>query len=288
MEYKKLASDSSCPRCGEQAETVDPVFRVCPVTVEVWRMLTLQNILTETNLGFALWFTLVFDQLTPRNYRLFCCALWAIWGAKNTKVHEGKINTGNDIRNFVNNYIAELEGLETRKTIAVNKKESWVHPPRDFLKINFDGTFDGKNKVSASRVVVRNEKGAIILACSESHNRVESAFAAKAIACRAAIQVGVENNWPALIIEGDSLTIIKKCKNKYQDRSKIGAFIWDIQQLMSRSTIFLFQHVPRFGNVLAHKITVETLKRKEETYLEGRVPEYAMRQEQLERVREPD
>lgn len=39
-----------------------------------------------------------------------------------------------------------------------------------------------------------------------------SDFAAEAIACRKVVQVGFEQDWPKIIVEGDSLTVIKKCK----------------------------------------------------------------------------
>lgn len=41
-----------------------------------------------------------------------------------------------------------------------------------------------------------------------------SDFAAEAIACRKVVQVGFEQDWPKIIVEGDSLTVIKKCKRR--------------------------------------------------------------------------
>ncbi|KAH1031576.1 hypothetical protein J1N35_043750 [Gossypium stocksii] len=41
----------------------------------------------------------------------------------------------------------------------------------------------------------------------------------EAIACREAVQIGVDKEWRSIIIEGDSLAIIKKCNLKSQDRS---------------------------------------------------------------------
>ncbi|KAA3453822.1 Ribonuclease H-like superfamily protein [Gossypium australe] len=150
--YRKLATNSSCPRCGERAETINHLFRECPVTVEVWTMLSLQNILIAANMDFVQWLTWVFEQLTP-----------------------------------------QLDGLENRKLVNTRENRSWSCLPREFIKINFDGAYDGKNNFSASGIVVRNEEGLVILSCSETHQGVASAFAAEAVVCRKAVRVGFEN-----------------------------------------------------------------------------------------------
>ncbi|KAG8485067.1 hypothetical protein CXB51_021844 [Gossypium anomalum] len=137
-------------------------------------------------------------------------------------------------------------------------------------------------------VVVRNEEGLVLFSCSEIHHEVFSAFAAEAIACRKAIQVGVEQQWQKMIIEGDSLTIIKKCVTKSQDRSHIRAYIHDIKQSLNRSSSFIFKHTLRSANALSHIIAMETLKREEETYMEMGVLEYAEVQQRIDRRREPD
>ncbi|KAA3481069.1 reverse transcriptase [Gossypium australe] len=129
------------------------------------------------------WLTWVFDQFTPYQSRLFCCALWAIWGGRNIRIHEKRISIGKEIVNFINNYIAELNGIENRKLVSTKETRSWSHPPREFIKINFDSAYDGNYNHSTSGIVVRNEEGIVLLSCSEIHQGVVSAFAAEAIAC---------------------------------------------------------------------------------------------------------
>ncbi|MBA0628537.1 hypothetical protein Godav_023254 [Gossypium davidsonii] len=81
--------------------------------------------------------------------------------------------------------------------------------------------------------------------------------------------------WAKIIIEGDALSIIKKCKMNSYDRSMIGALIYDIHQIMTKSSNISFEYIPREGNSLAHSLADETSKRKDEIYLIGGVPEYA-------------
>ncbi|MFQ6643111.1 hypothetical protein Gotur_017964 [Gossypium turneri] len=81
--------------------------------------------------------------------------------------------------------------------------------------------------------------------------------------------------WPNIIIEGDALSIIKKCKTQANDKSRVGAHIRDIHQLLIKTKRHYFEHTPREANSLSHMLAREALKKKEEIYLIGRVPEYA-------------
>ncbi|KAA3471354.1 reverse transcriptase [Gossypium australe] len=227
-------------------------------------------------------------RCNPRAWRLFCCALWALWGDRNLRIHEKKVSTGSEIGNFVIRYIAELDGLERKKLTQTEVKPKWRHPPRETIKINFDGAFDVHNHISASGIVIRDPEGAILFSCSEIHKGVPSAFAAEALACRKAVRIGVENRWTEVIIEEDSRSVINKCRSSDRDKSLLGAYISDIKQMMYRSKPFVFNHIPRSANTIAHEIATESLKSKVGIYLEGRVSEYAENQRLRESVREPD
>ncbi|KAA3472534.1 glycine, alanine and asparagine-rich protein-like [Gossypium australe] len=139
-----------------------------------------------------------------------------------------------------------------------------------------------------SEVVLRNNEGTILLSHLEIHRRVPSAFAVEALACRTAVKIAMEKTWSDVIIEGDSLTVIKKCNSRNKDRSMIGAYIMDIKQMVPRSKHFVFKHISRTANTLAHKIATESLRNMNEIYLEGAASDYAEFQRLRESVREPD
>ncbi|MBA0859055.1 hypothetical protein Goshw_002846 [Gossypium schwendimanii] len=94
--------------------------------------------------------------------------------------------------------------------------------------------------------------------------------------------------WLQIIIEGNSLAIIKKCKAKSQDRSQVGVYIHDIQQGTTRSRNIVFKYTPRLTNALAHMLATEFLKKKEEVYLVKSIPGYAENHKETDWVREPD
>ncbi|MBA0577584.1 hypothetical protein Golob_027330 [Gossypium lobatum] len=66
--------------------------------------------------------------------------------------------------------------------------------------------------------------------------------------------------WDRVIIEGDSLSIIMKCKTKNPDKSLVSEFINDIHQLLVYFKECKFEHIPRSTNSLAHILASEAIK----------------------------
>ncbi|XP_052491369.1 uncharacterized protein LOC128043148 [Gossypium raimondii] len=258
------------------------LFRYCHVTREVWRSLSFQCILRNHCEDFVQWITWAIEQLNLDQSRVFCCALSAIWGDRNKRIHEGKIRKGTEVANLIISYIKEIDSLEKRDLNRALEKKRWSPPQESFMKINFDGAYDkGKNQ-SGVGIVARDSNGTILFSYSEIHFGIPSAFAAEAIACRKGVQMGIRRGWRHLILEGDSLTIVKKCKSKSQDRSMVGVYIFDIQQEIYGLENIRFQYIPRSANGLAHIIATESLRRGEEFYLDRGVPDYAMDQARLD------
>ncbi|MFQ6646516.1 hypothetical protein Gotur_020135 [Gossypium turneri] len=173
------------------------LFRECPASVSVWGELACQTFLSEYHLEFPQWLVWVFEQSNSVQCRIFCCILWAIWGDKNARVHKKVSKSGKEIVSFVHKYILELNEIETRR-------------PKVFPVV---------------RIVARNSEGKVLLVCSEIHKQVASAFAAEAIACRRATQLGIDMKWKNIIIEGSaeklSLGIWNRLKQEMSD-DKIG------------------------------------------------------------------
>ncbi|KAA3481359.1 reverse transcriptase [Gossypium australe] len=286
--HKKLLIEASCPRCGLETETLNHLFRECPVSVEMWSYLSEVKLTQDTNADFKQWLTSSSALLSFDLCRLFCGALWAIWGDRNARVHEKTSKTGNEVAGFVRNYIQELDGVKTIVVKFPKAVSRWKYPPYQFVKINFDGAYDMKEQFSASGIVARDSEGEVLASKSKIHTNVVSAFAAEALACREAVQLGIDMKQRRMIIERDSLTIIKKCRNDSTDRSQIGSYIYDIRQMKKYFSKIRFDFIPRSVNTLAHMLAKETLKRKEEFYLVGVVPSFAETHKQNERLRELD
>lgn len=77
-------------------------------------------------------------------------------------------------------------------------------------------------------------------------------------ACFQALLLGLQLRLPIVIVEGDAMTIIKKCKTDHQDKSEVEAIIRKIQQMKGGFQRIYFKHVPRSANTLAHSLATES------------------------------
>ncbi|KAA3486780.1 reverse transcriptase [Gossypium australe] len=199
MHHRKLSNNTICPRCGKEVETMNHLFRECPISKSVWEELSFSEFLKASHMEFI---------------RIFCCALWAIWGERNKRIHEKVSRSGKEIANFIDSYILELNGIEVKIPKVPPEVKRWKHPPVG--------------------IVARDREGTVLLSYSVIHQQVASVFDAEAIACRIATQIDIDMQWPKLVIEGDALSIIKKCRIRSKDKSMIGAYIHSIQQLLAK------------------------------------------------------
>ncbi|KAA3477623.1 reverse transcriptase [Gossypium australe] len=157
MQYKKLSNNVICPRCGQGAETMNHLFRECPVSRSVLEELLFSEFLKDEYIEFSQWLTWVFEMTTLPQCEMFCCVLWVIWGARNKLVHEKVSRSGKEIARFINCYILEIKGVEEKLPKTLLEVQKWKHPLGNAIKVNFDAAYDEKFKKSAVGVVARNK-----------------------------------------------------------------------------------------------------------------------------------
>ncbi|KAL4363491.1 hypothetical protein GQ457_04G003200 [Hibiscus cannabinus] len=87
---------------------------------------------------------------------------------------------------------------------------SWQAPPENVYKFNFDTSFNSQNRSTTSGVIGRDITGEIMASYVVPHNNVLDALMAKALACLQAVHYAKELGFRRVIIEGDSLIVIKK------------------------------------------------------------------------------
>ncbi|KAA3463112.1 reverse transcriptase [Gossypium australe] len=130
--------------------------------------------------------------------------------------------------NMIGSSVNKVEVLINRKTREWNREEIEYTFGADevdkILRIPLaqsphDDFFSLEGHFSASRVVARDNIGSVLVSKSRVHEKVCSTFEAEALACREVIQLGIDMQEKNIIIEGDSLTVIKKCRQDSVDRS---------------------------------------------------------------------
>ncbi|KAL4282031.1 hypothetical protein GQ457_03G028010 [Hibiscus cannabinus] len=93
--------------------------------------------------------------------------------------------------------------------------------------------------------------------CFVQHENVANAFMAEALACRQAILFARELGFSRVIIEGVSLTVIKKLNLDAVDRSLICSIVHDIKILSMDFNSISFCFVRRGANKTVHVLAHE-------------------------------
>ncbi|KAA3474993.1 reverse transcriptase [Gossypium australe] len=270
--YRRLMRAVNCRRCHMEVETREHLFRDCPITKETWEKLDIVGPVSEESMGYNEWLGDFLENNSVNKCKKFACALWGVWSFRNKLIHENEIKTGSQIAEFVSNYLRELDGVKQILPDRCAYTNRWEAPAGMFWRINFDAAFNRQINESCSGLVIRNEKAKVLCSKTIFNKNILTAFAAEALACFQAIDLGLQLELRDVEIEGDARTEIKKLQGKEEDRSEIAAYIKDSKEmaLQYRRCVFLFLH--REANEVAHKIASEGLKKKENTYLLNRVP----------------
>ncbi|KAL4335210.1 hypothetical protein GQ457_07G004330 [Hibiscus cannabinus] len=163
------------------------------------------------------------------------------------------MDTKERIVTFVQTYCLEFSTVCTKlRTPGGSGSVRWQPPPVETVKANFDAAFKPTSGVASSGVVVRNSSVEIMGASFRSVGSVSSSFAAEASAAIHAIELVVDSGFSRAIIEGDSLTIIKKLMAKTRDLSDICSLVWEAKSKAQNLLACSFSFVPRMGNQAAH------------------------------------
>ncbi|KAA3467477.1 reverse transcriptase [Gossypium australe] len=110
--------------------------------------------------------------------------------------------------------------LLTISFLALWHKRNKLRPPNPrTMKLNFDESFKGDTNISIAAVLARNAEGQIMGACTYPYTGVADAFVAEARAYERALCFVLDMGFRKLILERDSLTIIKKLNSNRKDRS---------------------------------------------------------------------
>ncbi|KAH1129996.1 hypothetical protein J1N35_001374 [Gossypium stocksii] len=130
-----------------------------------------------------------------------------------------------------NSYELLLQELDRKSFTLSLDSDRWRPPQQGFFKINFDVTFDIKENRLCLGIIVRNFKGDTLASDTMVHENIPSVFVAEAIACLQAVTVNRDLGITHVVIEGDSLMVIKKVQNTERDKLAIGPYIHEVEYL---------------------------------------------------------
>ena len=146
----------------------------------------------------------------PELQELFAILAWSLWFCRNKiRVNElGKVP--HDVVSWANNFRHEYQSIK-KGTNADRQKENvkWVPPPQGWFKVNVDGAIFKETNKAGIGVVVCDSQGWVLAALSEKVDGVQDAEDIEALAIRRAIRFAIQTSFNCVIIESDSLSVVK-------------------------------------------------------------------------------
>ncbi|MBA0765543.1 hypothetical protein Gotri_014722 [Gossypium trilobum] len=141
-----------------------------------------------------------------------------------------------------------------------NNENNWKHwlakefTNRDTMKVNFDTTFHQSIKKATTGILVRNNEGLVIVACTYPYENVADSTTVKARACLRAVIFMEELGFQEVVVKGDALAAIEKLRALEEDKSTISILVKEIKFRLDKFESMEFRFVPCQRNRVAHSL----------------------------------
>ena len=102
--------------------------------------------------------------------------------------------------------------------------------------------------------IIRNTNGEVMAGMSAKGPYMNSSEEAEVLACRKSIEFSMESGFSRLIIEGDSLNVIRAISTPAANSSLLGHINEDIRCNIKGLQVVSFSWVKRGGSMVAHSL----------------------------------
>ena len=243
--------------------TVDPICDRCCIAVEdplhaLWSCSEVDIVWADQSLWDFRWST-NFENIKMlvswliaegKQLELFAYTAWSVWNQRNqVKVRAPAIALHQILgvsRTMLHEYHSRIMTSDSRlHRRTQHLQQRWVPLPANLVKINLDGAIFSKDNFSRVRAVIRDENGLVLGSCSKHLPQAYSAVEVEALAAATALALAEDLDMTRVILEGDSLVIIKALREEEQFLSPIGLLLEDVRMLSLSFQKLLYSHTKR-------------------------------------------
>ena len=142
---------------------------------------------------------------------------------------------------------------------ATRVRKRWTPPLVDLVKINFYGVTCSSANKSGLGVVIRDSMGQVLASCSKVVNQTHSSSEVEAMVAGLVLSFAAKLGVKNVILEGDSLLVMKALTEFEISMSHIGPLINDAKYYSNKFEKLLYSHVTRDCNSIAHSLAKHAL-----------------------------
>ncbi|KAA3457689.1 reverse transcriptase [Gossypium australe] len=259
LKRRKLVMNPVCPLCRDAIEDSNHLMWSCGVLKSVWIQLHVQVPTFEASWSGQKCFATIFSAADENVRCVLAISLWSLWYRRNKLIHEGVRFNLIEVLSFIQGYVKEIQLCQDpfRQQDRPLLNALWRPPEEGRLKFNFDASYSSDTKIAITAVIVRDLRGNLKGAETYLFDNVADPFVAEARACERALILALDMDSRRVVVEGDSLSVIKSIKKREKDRSILRPITQNICQLETRFDEISYLHVRRSANGVAHQLAKE-------------------------------
>ena len=188
---------------------------------------------------------------------------WMVWNRRNKTQLNLQATLFHQVAEYEKEMLAQYQAnLQVPNVQVINSGSGgtrWRCPQAELVKISFDGAVFSASNLSGIGVVIRDSNGAVLASCSQKIPQAYKAEVIEALAALEALSSVFELGFRSAILEGDSLGLIQALKSEERSLSPTGLLIEDVKIFSNNFVKFLYSHVKKNDNRVAHNLAKNAL-----------------------------
>ncbi|KAK3228205.1 hypothetical protein Dsin_008067 [Dipteronia sinensis] len=277
--YRKGIIDSaSCTFCAKGPETVDHALWGCKNVNAEWYQCPLFFDLHKLKINN--FFKRVVWVGTVGNLECvtkFITTAWFVWNYRNQTLFGDKARNGRESWAKVGLFLSGVKVDESQAKVSTKPSpeiKSWSPPTIGTFKINVDVAMDwGKGRFGAGIIIIDNT-GRILKAAALIFNGRVSVDIAKAKAIYEGLLLAEKSCLHPLVVESDSINIVRLCRGEIDSRRDVFNVINDIQILLARDNRTSISYISLICNRVAHEVARRAITLENSVYMIAHFPSW--------------
>uniref|UniRef100_A0A803QQI1 Reverse transcriptase domain-containing protein n=1 Tax=Cannabis sativa TaxID=3483 RepID=A0A803QQI1_CANSA len=239
-------------------ESVLHCLVTCRVVKLCWNQVGIDTMVTP-EFGFLDWCWGVFQQATSDQLCLMATICWAVWGARNDLVWNGKDVIPDNIVYFAKKYLDKWKNarqLDSDTSYSAfqagDGNEHWCPPQTDSIKINVDAALFERNQSYGFGLVARDSNGLLIEGRTTLVYGVVEPVLTEVLGIKETLSWIKEAQWQNVTLESDCLCAVQAIRSSLDMFSTFGLIVKDCKILLASLTNVSISFVKRIANLVAH------------------------------------
>jgi hypothetical protein len=248
IERRGVDLNTRCTVCCRNFEDGSHLFIQCKEVKKMWRALKLEDVRLRLCECANPLQVMEYLQSIPNDMCMKGVALlWCWWQERNKINHEEQRHSVSDFQFLIQRHVEEWKSIcIDKKVTSTVEKKSWLPPPDDMVKINFDGAFSEEAQSGGWGAIGRDAAGEPVFAVAGRVNAASEALQSELLALVNVIPVAENLGIGRVVFSTDCLVLKQAMETNSYDLSRLGPLFLHAKFLLSMSFVqFSFEYVSR-------------------------------------------